>query len=99
MAGWVAWVIAGAALLTALGVFWKVATSVLRWARRVTDFFDDWNGEPARKGVPARPGVLERLSGIEGRVEAVEHELHPNSGASLRDAVDRIHDATVEPNR
>ncbi|MFJ2443457.1 MULTISPECIES: hypothetical protein [unclassified Streptomyces] len=37
---------------------------------------------------------MPRLDGIEERLTAVEHELHPNSGASLRDAVDRV-DATL----
>ncbi|GAB3472000.1 hypothetical protein [Actinophytocola sediminis] len=96
MHAWVGWVIAAAALLTALGVFWKAGTAVARWARRVTDFFDDWSGEPARAGVPARPGVMARLETMEGRLLTIEHELHPNSGASLRDAVDRIHEATVD---
>lgn len=50
---------------------------------------DDWYGEPERPGVPARPGVMERVSGIETRLNGVVHELHPNDGGSLRDAVDQ----------
>ncbi|MFI8810534.1 MULTISPECIES: hypothetical protein [unclassified Streptomyces] len=57
---------------------------------RVDEFVDDWNGTQARPGVPGRPGVMARLDGIEERLGRVEHELHPNSGGSLRDAVDRV---------
>jgi hypothetical protein len=96
MPGWVGWVIGAAALLTALAVFWRAGRAVLRWARRVADFFDDWTGEPARPGVRARPGVMARLGTMESRLTTIEHELHPNSGASLRDAVDRIEQATVD---
>lgn len=75
--------------------------AVVHWAkprlRRLGEFLDDWHGEPSRPGVPARPGVMTRLANLEQdvksvdrRVADVEHELHPNSGASLRDAVDRI---------
>lgn len=33
--------------------------------RPFEDFFRDWNGEEARPGVDARPGVMPRLSSIE----------------------------------
>ncbi|MFE0545228.1 hypothetical protein [Streptomyces sp. NPDC058891] len=79
-------------LLTALvGVavaVWRVVRAGLRFFRRVELFMDDWYGEPARPGVPGRPGVMERVSGIDDRLTRVEHELQPNSGQSLRDAVD-----------
>lgn len=58
---------------------WKVVAPVFRAAR---DFLDDWKGEPDRPGVKGRPGVMERLGSI-------EHELHPNSGLSMRDAINR----------
>lgn len=56
---------------------------IRRLVLRVDDFMDDWGGESARPGVPRRPGVMERLDWI-------EHQLKPNSGESLRDAVNRI---------
>jgi hypothetical protein len=31
------------------------------------------------------------------RLAAIEHELHPNSGGSLRDAVDRVEQAVTDP--
>ncbi|MFD0496842.1 hypothetical protein [Streptomyces rhizosphaericus] len=37
---------------------------------------------------------MQRLDAIEQQLAAVEHELHPNSGTSLRDAVDRVDERT-----
>ncbi|MFD8531536.1 hypothetical protein ACFV0L_29360 [Streptosporangium canum] len=62
-----------------VAVLWQLA----RFLKRLGDVSDDWSGEPARDGVPGRPGVMARLSTIEA-------ELHPNHGSSLRDAVDRL---------
>ncbi|GIH98086.1 hypothetical protein [Planobispora takensis] len=58
---------------------WKL----FQFLKRLGDVFDDWNGEPAREGVPGRPGVMARLAQI-------EEQLHPNHGTSFRDAVDRV---------
>ncbi|WP_413808095.1 hypothetical protein [Streptomyces sp. OE57] len=76
-------------------VAWRGVRGVVRLGRRVDEFIDDWQGEPSRPGVPARPGVMERMVGLEGRMGVLEeglarvmHELYPNSGESLRDAVD-----------
>jgi hypothetical protein len=93
---WFGWIIAAAALIAALTVIFKAVRVVLSWGRRVNDFFEDWGGQPARPGVPARLGVMSRLEDMNDRLANVEHELHPNSGTSLRDAVDQIHGATVE---
>lgn len=78
-----------ASVLTAVAtVLWKITRGALALGRRVEEFMDDWTGEEPRPGVPGRPGVMERLGGFEDRLGRVEHELHPNSGESLRDAVD-----------
>ncbi|MFF4755543.1 hypothetical protein ACWD5R_32050 [Streptomyces sp. NPDC002514] len=71
-----------------LAVAWHLIRGAGRLGRRIDQFIDDWQGEPARPGLPARPGVMERMSGMEDRLTRVEHELYPNSGGSLRDAVD-----------
>lgn len=76
-------------LLAGVGaVLWRGVRGIVHLGRRVDELVDDWMGEQERPGVPGRPGVLERVSAIEERLGRVEHELYPNSGASLRDAVD-----------
>jgi len=113
-----AWLIGAAAVVGALLALWKATAAGWRLARRVGHFLDDWAGEAARPGHPARPSAMERLADldqrvggvegqlgrmceritqVDGRVARVEHELHPNSGASLRDAVDRIEVRTQQP--
>lgn len=74
---------------------WRLVRGVLHFARRVEYFFDDWYGEEERAGVPARPGMMERVRGMEEgfrtfgeRLLRMEHEMYPNDGESLRDAVD-----------
>lgn len=86
----IAWV-AGVLALGALG------GKVYKVFKALTDFLDDVKGEPARAGVPERPGIMARLESIETRQEAqgktlevVRHELFPNSGKSLRDQTNRI---------
>ena len=62
---------------------------VLPFFRALSNFLSDWTGEPARPGVPARAGVMARLEANDEQIKAVRHELHPNSGSSMRDAIDR----------
>lgn len=56
-------------LLAILGTVGAGAYELIKSMRRMTKKFDqfseDWNGTDARPGVPARPGVMERLSRIE----------------------------------
>ncbi|WP_329196334.1 hypothetical protein [Streptomyces sp. NBC_01435] len=79
----VIWSVAAAAIAAGLGLLWRITRGVRRIMARVDEFIDDWQGTPARSGVPPRLGVMARL-------DRIEHELHPNSKGSLRDAVDRV---------
>jgi len=72
--------------------------------KRFIHFLDDFVGEEERPGQERKPGVSERLFGLENcvtsisekfdhmneKVVSIEKELHPNHGSSMRDAIDRI---------
>lgn len=90
----VVWCGVVAAVGTALGLLYRATRGARRLAERLGDLADDWQGTPPRPGVPGRPGVMTRLDAIEQQLAGVEHELHPNSGGSLRDAVDRVDERT-----
>lgn len=90
----VLWSGAVVAISGALALAWRATRSFRRIGGKVEDFVDDWQGTDPRPGVPGRPGVMSRLGAIEERLARVEHELHPNSGSSLRDAVDRVDQRT-----
>lgn len=87
------WLVA-AVLLIMLAV-WAVrkAAPVLR---KLGHLVDDLVGEPARPGVPPRPGLMERMESVEGEqkrqgtdLALVKHEVMPNTGTSLNDATRR----------
>lgn len=79
------WCAVAPAAAAVIAVLLRLLMGIRRMASRVDDFMDDWGGEAGRPGVSRRPGVMERL-------EWIEHQLRPNSGESLRDAVNRIED-------
>ncbi|MFC8156304.1 hypothetical protein ACFUO0_20010 [Streptomyces cinereoruber] len=79
-----------AALGGALALLYRWTRSLRQFRRRMTHFFDDWFGVEGRPGVPERPGVMQRLSSLEEKAADIKHEVRPNSGLSLRDAVDRV---------
>ena len=97
-------IIAIAALLTAATVIIIATIKTSKFIKRVVHFFDDYFGEDERPGIDARPGFSERMSSIEKslkkgeerfftieyKLDKIDYELRPNSGMSLRDAVNRI---------
>lgn len=81
----------------ALAMLWRLLTAGIKTGKRWDMFLEDFHGTAARPGRPAVPGIMERLVVMAERMESMErglsevrHELFPNSGASLRDAVDRL---------
>lgn len=56
---------------------------IRKWMTTWEHFMEDWFGEEARPGVEKRAGVMERLA-------TLDHELKPNGGGSIKDAVNRI---------
>lgn len=96
------WPFLGAILLVcfACGMFWKTFGPIIK---KTTQFLDDWNGEPERPGVPERPGALQRLRSLDEFtvkyspiIDRLDHEMHPNSGSSMADAVNRTEKALKE---
>lgn len=87
MGEWLAWV---AGIVAAVGGIIVGMRAAGRAVRRANHFFDDWFGEPPRPGQPARPGVMERLATLEGRVEGIEGQLKPNGGSTVYDKVTKI---------
>lgn len=62
-----------------------VVTPFWRKIRSISHLIDDWQGEPARPGVPERKGVMVRLQEIEDRVMSTEYHVRPNHGGSSHD--------------
>ena len=90
-----------------LAVAFREVGKAVRWLSSFIDdlreFFKDWHGEEPRPdiGYAGRKGVMARLYDMEQQTKileaslaAVHHEVVPNGGGSLRDAVNRI-EATV----
>lgn len=69
--------------LTCLATLGSLVVAVLKYGRRIMQMVEDFNGEKERPGVPARPGVMQRLL-------VIEAEITPNHGSSIKDAVTRI---------
>jgi hypothetical protein len=106
-------IIAIAALLTAATVIIIATTKTSKFIKRIVHFFDDFLGEEERPGVPPRPGISQRISSIEkslevgterfstieNKLDKIDYELRPNSGLSLRDAINRIEKRVEEVER
>lgn len=72
---------------TAGGAGLQLWRKVLRPLARMAG---DWHGTEARPGVPARPGVMQRLADGDERMTRIEAELTLNGGKSMKDTVQRI---------
>ena len=93
-----------ASIVTAVTVIIVASIKLGKFTKKIIHFFDDFIGEEERPGVPARPGfsermghleetvakVDERLDLIEFKITTIDKELQPNSGLSVRDAINRI---------
>lgn len=82
--------IAVAAALVVLAGGAKVLAQLIKGWRRFFSVLDELAGEPAEFGRPAKPGLIEKVDLLAADIELIKHEVFPNSGHSLRDAVNRI---------
>ena len=87
-------------IVIGIGLGWKYLKPP---TKGLNHFLEDWNGEPDRQGVSGRPGVMKRLQDIDASgtktdtwmekygpiIDKLDHEMHPNGGGSLADAVNR----------
>lgn len=87
----------GSAVLTFITV------KVWPFVRKLNHFVDDVAGEPARRGVPARPGLMERMATVETDLRIVKAEVKNSHSSNLRNDLDQVaeqlqgHISEVEP--
>jgi len=79
-----------AATVTAIGVVGLGLHKAIKLTKRFIHFLDDYFGEEERPGFPGRPGMQERLRMLEFELQTISYEMKPNSGTSMKDAVNRI---------
>ena len=65
------WIIVFALLTTVGSIVGKRIWPIMR---KLEHMLDDFNGTEARPGVPARPGIMERVESIEQRIKKLEEE-------------------------
>lgn len=73
------------ALLTAIA--WTVR-KLWPGVRKLNHFVDDVMGEPARPGVPARAGLVERMANLEQDLRVVKAEVKNSHTSNLREDLD-----------
>jgi hypothetical protein len=79
-----------AATVTAIGVIGVGLHKATKLVKRFIHFLDDYFGEEARPGFEGRAGMQERMLIIEQELKCVSYEMRPNSGTSIKDAINRI---------
>ena len=83
---WLADITVGQIFFTLVGIgalvaAWRVVSPL---AKALKNFFDDWNGESERPGVPARKGVMATLKEHGDKIEKIESQVTPNHGSELK---------------
>lgn len=79
-----------AATITAIGVIGVGLYKATKLVKRFIHFLDDYFGEEPRPGFDGRPGMQERLKYMESEIQCISYEMRPNSGSSIKDAINRI---------
>lgn len=60
--------VAAAAVLAGVPLIWRIG-------RRTKQMYGDWQGEPARPGIEARPGVMERLAAGDRHFQVIDANI------------------------
>ena len=79
-----------AAVVTAITAIGYGIHKISILIKRFIHFLDDYFGEEERPGFQGRPGMQERMRIIEQELKCVSYEMRPNSGTSIKDAINRI---------
>ena len=77
-----------ASALTAWVAWVKAVAPAFHWVSSVKDRMDDQYGEAARPGVPARPGMMQRLAETDLAVAEIKAAI-PGLTAALQEIQDR----------
>lgn len=97
--GWLGYT---AVMILLIAFFWKPVKVVWSRLKEFAAFLDQWNGKPEKKDRSgqivqhAEPGVSARILTLEEKTERIHHEVTPNHGESIKDAVKRIEDRSNE---
>jgi hypothetical protein len=73
----------------ALGVLWKFIHWIATRAKKLDTFLEDWNGTPARPGVCAVPGVMQRLDQQDVQIASLKWHVGNGNPVPLRSVVER----------
>lgn len=91
-----------AVLILLIAFFWKPVKVIWSRLKEFAAFLDQWNGKPEKRDRSgqivqhAEPGVSARILTLEEKTERIHHEVTPNHGGSIKDAVKRIEDRSNE---
>jgi len=96
------WLGISAVMILLIAFFWKPVRVIWARLREFAAFLDQWNGKPEKKDRSgqivqhAEPGVSARILTLEEKTERIHHEVTPNHGGSIKDAVKRIEERSNE---
>lgn len=92
------WIGIAAVLILLIAFFWKPVKVIWSRLKEFGAFLDQWNGKPEKRdranGIVqhAELGVSARILALEEYTKQIHHEVTPNHGGSIKDAVKRIED-------
>lgn len=87
MPEWLPYLIVTVILMIGSFLVW-LGSKLLPQIRKGTRVLDDFLGEPARPGFPARPGVIEALAGMRTDVDLVKKQVQNSHKTNFRDDLD-----------